>query len=541
MGGKKISDLTESTTVPSNSYTIIVDGTVNKKIKLETITKDLSDRVNEVNTQLNTTISNLSNRIDTQDTTINNLSNEVNTQDTTISNLSNRIDEVNEQLDKIITYPIMEHEVGVVDVKYEYGDIRRYGAVSHTDCTNAIKNCLASLGGVWSSEQNTIYFPSGVWEFSEPILIDRNNLTIKGEGIEQTILIPKNCIGITSTEKVWQDHHFGVILKDFAIDCSNGLDGMYLQYIGLNCLIENISITNANRKGIYITSSFDFPIRNVHVRGCGDYGIHIEQKKEPFEEISYITFENVSVVDCNKNNKNNPQWLIDGGNNLYLNNCKTNEGNLGIKFTGECWSCRVNNFYMDGIGDTSVCFLVDGGAVRNLTINNVYVWNMGIILKCTNGKSVIANNLDVNPSSWECKSFVIEDSFNGILYIDNKKYNYENNKERGFCSQLSILDYTDVKIISKVVDITVYNNQIEGMYEFTLPSEYEIINILATPKGNPELHNTELSKEFTPTIFTDFENGYGIVKVKLPYGNNYTTRKLKMNVVILVKINKSST
>ena len=63
MGGKKISALTESTTVPSNSYTIIVDGTVNKKIKLETITKDLSDRVNEVNTQLNTTISNLSNRI----------------------------------------------------------------------------------------------------------------------------------------------------------------------------------------------------------------------------------------------------------------------------------------------------------------------------------------------------------------------------------------------------------------------------------------------------------------------------------------------
>ena len=89
MGGKKISALTESTTVPSNSYTIIVDGTVNKKIKLETITKSLSDRVNEVNTQLNTTTNNLSNRIDTQDTTI--------------SNLSNRVDEVNEQLETIKT------------------------------------------------------------------------------------------------------------------------------------------------------------------------------------------------------------------------------------------------------------------------------------------------------------------------------------------------------------------------------------------------------------------------------------------------------
>ena len=109
MGGKKISALTESTTVPSNSYTIIVDGTVNKKIKLETITKDLSDRVNEVNAQLDTTTNNLSdrltdledelsvntNKVNTQETTISNLSNKVNMQETTINNLSNRIDEIN--------------------------------------------------------------------------------------------------------------------------------------------------------------------------------------------------------------------------------------------------------------------------------------------------------------------------------------------------------------------------------------------------------------------------------------------------------------
>ena len=106
MGGKKISALTESTTVPSNSYTIIVDGTVNKKIKLETITKDLSDRVDAQETTINnlsdrvdiqeTTINNLSDRIDgidIQDTTISNLSNKVNTQETTINNLSNKVNE----------------------------------------------------------------------------------------------------------------------------------------------------------------------------------------------------------------------------------------------------------------------------------------------------------------------------------------------------------------------------------------------------------------------------------------------------------------
>ena len=127
MGGKKISALTESTTVPSNSYTIIVDGTVNKKIKLETITKDLSDRVDAQGT----TISNLSNKVNTQETTTNNLSdrltglegelsvniNKVNEQGTTITNLSNKVDtqeivtnslsdrvnEVNEQLETIVS------------------------------------------------------------------------------------------------------------------------------------------------------------------------------------------------------------------------------------------------------------------------------------------------------------------------------------------------------------------------------------------------------------------------------------------------------
>ena len=111
MGGKKISALTESTTVPSNSYTIIVDGTNNKKIKLETITKDLSDRVNEVNAQLDTTTNNLSdrltdledelsvntNKVNTQETTISNLSNKVNMQETTINNLSDRIDGIDIQ------------------------------------------------------------------------------------------------------------------------------------------------------------------------------------------------------------------------------------------------------------------------------------------------------------------------------------------------------------------------------------------------------------------------------------------------------------
>ncbi len=62
MSGKKISDLTEVTTVPTDSYTIIVDGTDNKKIKLETITKNLSDKMDTVDNQLDS-LSNVDNEL----------------------------------------------------------------------------------------------------------------------------------------------------------------------------------------------------------------------------------------------------------------------------------------------------------------------------------------------------------------------------------------------------------------------------------------------------------------------------------------------
>lgn len=96
MEGKRISDLTEVTSVPTDSYTIIVDGTDNKKIKLTTITKNLSDKS-----------TNLENRINTNETEIQ----EINTQ---LNNINTRIEGL-ELSGNLIISDVEENETFEID------------------------------------------------------------------------------------------------------------------------------------------------------------------------------------------------------------------------------------------------------------------------------------------------------------------------------------------------------------------------------------------------------------------------------------------
>lgn len=438
-------------------------------------------------------------------------------------------------------YPILTNEINVIDTNYKYGDVRRFGAKGDGtyDNTTAFNNCFKSLGNVWSNVPSTMYIPAGVWKYNKSIIIDRNNMTLKGDGMEQTILTPTNCDGIKCVGQPYSTR-YGVVIKDFAINGGNvGFDGSYL---GLNCSVSNISIHSCSGVGYYCKDAFDHKIEYVIVRECGGLGFHINQTETTgsttFAEMSYITFNNCVAVNCNKKGT---QWSISG-NNMYLNNCKANEGNLGIEFVGNVWACRVTNFYMDGLGDTSVMFKVNSESARNITFENTYGWNIGYVIQATNGRSIIGRNLDINPSDWDYKAVKIDNTYSGVVDLDNKNYIIEDNRtyKHPFIYHGDFADLSGYKIWIKEISIDMYQGGGEFEYSFASISEIGIKNIFVTPMSDITYiaRDNVSGAKLTPSIHTT-TNKEGWFNVVVTAPNIVKQAKtIKLQIMIILKPTK---
>lgn len=443
--------------------------------------------------------------------------------------------------DYVNTYPILANETGVIDMRYKYGDVRRFGAKGdgQYDNSTAFENCLKSLGGIWTDLVSTMYIPTGVWKYTRPIKLDRNNITLKGDGIEQTILTPTNCDGI-KTYGSTSNSRYGVIVKDFAI--SGGNIGFDASYLGLNCLVSNISIHSCSGVGYYCKDAFDHKIEYVIARECGGLGFHINQtettENTTFAEMSYITFNNCIAVNCNNQGT---QWSISG-NNMYLNNCKANEGSLGIEFVGNVWACRINNFYMDGTGQNAIIFKVNSDSARNITLQNIYGWNVGYVIQATKGRSIIGRNLDVNPGSWEYKALKIDNTYTGIVDLDNKNYVIEDNRtdKQPYIFSGDFAEISGLRMMIKEVEISMYQGGGEFIYSFSGQADLNIQNIFVTPitdttyKARDNYPNALL----TPTIYTETnKEGYFTIKVFCP-NVVAEAKKIKVQALIIYKPNK---
>ena len=93
--------------------------------------------------------------------------------------LNNSINEINSQMDNKVSYPILENEVGVINITYEYGNVKRYGAIgeiSIEDNTTSFQNAIDSAYACGFN----VYVPMGIYNILSTLYLP-SRISIKGE------------------------------------------------------------------------------------------------------------------------------------------------------------------------------------------------------------------------------------------------------------------------------------------------------------------------------------------------------------------------
>lgn len=440
-------------------------------------------------------------------------------------NLSNNKNEINENKIKIANNILI--------------NVKDFGAKGDgkADDTQSIEKAFKSLGGGWTPQSVVLYFPTGNYKITKPIIIDRDILTIKGDGIDNTIFSPEGVFDFIQSSGCDKQHtRYSIKLSNFSINGTNLHGrGINWSYFGLNCKIEDIGIETCDGEGIYISSSFDHLLERVNIRNCKKAGIFIDQKSKPqFEELSYLTFNNVTIAACNEGKS---QWIVNGGNNLYLNNCKTNEGLIGVDFIGETWSVRINNFYMDGLYNVdSTVFNINARGTSDMVINNVYCWNCVDIVHIQECKSISLNNLSRNPYNSEARDrydVLIDDKFIGKCYIDNKPYNILNNSQTVLNYSMST-NHPNVMFENLELKKTFFKGYNSLSFEYS--SNKKIIGVVANIKGNGFIY-TSNSTILMPYVDVDWTGGYFRVNLSLPPDLKCeTTKDLSVSIMFTYNI-----
>lgn len=209
------------------------------------ITKTILENINEQNDRINECVDIVNGYTTDEETRVNQ---ELQRQENELrreeqyNNNENRFTVINEQLETMtntkIDYPILQCEIGkVVNVKYEYGNILRYGAVSGSNSTNAFQVAF----DVCKDSGHSVKIPNvGQYILSSPIILYPN---VKYK------MIQDNNIGFTNQPK-----------NDYRIKCKsdmfNTIDGntdISIDIDGVSVVFFKEGITNGyiNDLGVF--------------------------------------------------------------------------------------------------------------------------------------------------------------------------------------------------------------------------------------------------------------------------------------------------
>lgn len=371
------------------------------------------------------------------------------------------------------------------------------------DDTQYFEKAIQLIGDTWYKHGGgKIIIPSGKYKITRQLSIPDQTI-IEGMGKENTVLLPMgvfDCIRVLGNSFTnWKN---GIQLKNFTIDGENLQGkGLYLKYMALNSLIQDVNVFRCNGDGIYIEGCFDFVIERVEVRQCKGYGIHVFEQNvfttnfdetKPFEEVSYITFNNVMCVHNNYGNVDRIQWRFDGTDNMFLNNCKANEGLIGVLLHNGCHKMTINNFYMDGLNGTCS----DGTKaqaiksahewVNAITLNNINCWNTAIGLNARRGRDIKINSVKLTPHEVQVEYGVMcWNEFDGLIHstdVGGISAPYGKN-----INSIGIVDERNVKIkyIKSSITINAYEGKADKYIE--VPNATNVMFAVPQIKGKKYL------------------------------------------------------
>lgn len=248
-------------------------------------------------------------------------------------------EEINNKLDQMVTdgtfselfslmYPVKDEETGVVNAFFEYGDVKRYGAVCDgtTDDKTAINNAISSAialncpvklhGLMYVSEtinthgatiegdkqptESGAFYPNGIGYDYAKNMNNGYNITFadyietipNGTAIISDIANP---ILTTDYDKNYRLKNFGVygwLRNNNQIGVSVNTDASATYYPGHHEM-TNFSVFNTGSHGILLHSLETTTLNHVNVELVNGAGIYIEGISDVDTPIDYVDF-----VDC---------------------------------------------------------------------------------------------------------------------------------------------------------------------------------------------------------------------------------------------------
>ena len=370
----------------------------------------------------------------------------------TITDYTNRLDNFNSELDTKVSYPILDNEVGVTNITYEYGNVKRYGAIgeiSKEDNTTSFQNAIDSAYACGFN----VYVPMGIYNILSTLYLP-SRISIKGEITTKYVY-----------DYVYKPNDFRgslIISKCDYLFKPKNVNSYNIQETQLN--MKEIMFLNRTLGSYHKTVLF----KNMNLKSSNlenvstlDYSIVL------MGWLSGVT----TIKNCN----------FQGINNHFIYSLKEAPNSLIDELMLSDNPCLVDSYilnsYINGKGNETGAILFKGQGIAHSTISNNFIDYAKEVFRFTasNKTSIISNNtFDVCYRIFKGKVNSLNingNSFNNCRY--NSSYWMHLTDEEMINNEWGVLEpdpgFTDTNVSN--------NSTYQSDFLFKFDTKYSIYNI----------------------------------------------------------------